>query len=97
MEILFSFSLDICPESGLLDLSHHFQRWRNRGPEEEETHSENETEALCWGQEDLCQIPGVRWGKGVHAEALPLGHIRPECSLEGLVLKLKLQYFGHLM
>ena len=23
--------------------------------------------------------------------------IRPECSLEGLMLKLKLQYFGHLM
>ena len=23
--------------------------------------------------------------------------LRPECSLEGLMLKLKLQYFGHLM
>ena len=26
-----------------------------------------------------------------------LKDIRPECSLEGLMLKLKLQYFGHLM
>ena len=26
-----------------------------------------------------------------------LGHIGPECSLVGLLLKLKLQYFGHLM
>ena len=26
-----------------------------------------------------------------------LKEIRPECSLEGLMLKLKLQYFGHLM
>ena len=26
-----------------------------------------------------------------------LREISPECSLEGLVLKLKLQYFGHLM
>ena len=26
-----------------------------------------------------------------------LKEIRPECSLEGLLLKLKLQYFGHLM
>ena len=26
-----------------------------------------------------------------------LKKISPECSLEGLVLKLKLQYFGHLM
>ena len=26
-----------------------------------------------------------------------LKEIRPECSLEGVMLKLKLQYFGHLM
>ena len=26
-----------------------------------------------------------------------LNEISPECSLEGLILKLKLQYFGHLM
>ena len=26
-----------------------------------------------------------------------LKEIRPKCSLEGLMLKLKLQYFGHLM
>ena len=26
-----------------------------------------------------------------------LKEIRPGCSLEGLMLKLKLQYFGHLM
>ena len=26
-----------------------------------------------------------------------LKEIGPECSLEGLILKLKLQYFGHLM
>ena len=28
---------------------------------------------------------------------VPLYEISPECSLEGLMLKLKLQYFGHLM
>ena len=27
----------------------------------------------------------------------PKGEISPGCSLEGLILKLKLQYFGHLM
>ena len=27
----------------------------------------------------------------------PKGQISPGCSLEGLMLKLKLQYFGHLM
>ena len=26
-----------------------------------------------------------------------LEEVSPECSLEGLILKLKLQYFGHLM
>ena len=26
-----------------------------------------------------------------------LKEIKPECSLQGLMLKLKLQYFGHLM
>ena len=26
-----------------------------------------------------------------------LKEINPECSLEGLILKVKLQYFGHLM
>ena len=26
-----------------------------------------------------------------------LKEISPECSLEGLILKLKLQYFGHMM
>ena len=32
-------------------------------------------------------------------EIKPLNHkeISPECSLEGLMLKLKLQYFGHLI
>ena len=29
--------------------------------------------------------------------SLDCKEIRPECSLEGLILKLKLQYFGHLM
>ena len=29
--------------------------------------------------------------------AHPKGTLSPECSLEGLMLKLKLQYFGHLM
>ena len=33
--------------------------------------------------------------KEIHQSILK--EIRPGCSLEGLVLKLKLQYFGHLM
>ena len=30
-------------------------------------------------------------------EVQPVQEISPGCSLEGLMLKLKLQYFGHLM
>ena len=30
-------------------------------------------------------------------QPVPLTEISPGCSLEGLMLKLKLQYFGHLM
>ena len=32
-----------------------------------------------------------------HAKNEGLKEISPECSLEGLMLKLRLQYFGHLM
>ena len=33
----------------------------------------------------------------VKKDEIFLGEISPGCSLEGLMLKLKLQYFGHLM
>ena len=38
----------------------------------------------------------VPWIAGRSNQSI-LKEIGPECSLEGLVLKLKLQYFGHLM
>ena len=34
---------------------------------------------------------------GVHSDSLILKEISPGCSLKGIVLKLKLQYSGHLM
>ena len=39
---------------------------------------------------------GVPWTAGRSNQSI-LKEISPECSLEGLMLKLKLQYFGHLM
>ena len=39
---------------------------------------------------------GVPWTAGRSNLSILKG-ISPECSLEGLMLKLKLQYFGHLM
>ena len=48
-------------------------------------------ELWCWRR--LLRVP---WTARRSNQAI-LREISPECSLEGLVLKLKLQYFGHLM
>ena len=48
-------------------------------------------ELWCWST--LFRVPWTaRW-----SNQPILKEISPECSLEGLMLKLKLQYFGHLM
>ena len=47
-------------------------------------------ELWCWRR--LLRVPWTaRYNQSI------LKEISPECSLEGLMLKLKLQYFGHLM
>ena len=48
-------------------------------------------ELLCWRR--LLRVP---WTARRSNQTI-LKEISPECSLEGLMLKLKLQYFGHLM
>ena len=48
-------------------------------------------ELWCWRR--LLRIP---WTARRSNQSI-LKEISPECSLEGLMLKLKLQYFGHLM
>ena len=48
-------------------------------------------ELWCWRR--LLRVP---WTARRSSQSI-LGEISPECSLEGLILKLKLQYFGHLM
>ena len=48
-------------------------------------------ELWCWKR--LLRVP---WPARRSNQSI-LKEISPECSLEGLVLKLKLQYFGHLM
>ena len=48
-------------------------------------------ELCCWRR--LLRVP---WTARRSNQSL-LKEISPECSLEGLMLKLKLQYFGHLM
>ena len=48
-------------------------------------------ELCCWRR--LLRVP---WTARRFNQSI-LKEISPECSLEGLMLKLKLQYFGHLM
>ena len=48
-------------------------------------------EVWCWRR--LLRLP---WTARISNQSI-LKEIRPGCSLEGLMLKLKLQYFGHLM
>ena len=47
----------------------------------------------CGVGEDSCESLGL----ARRSSQSTLKEISPECSLEGLMLKLKLQYFGHLM
>ena len=49
------------------------------------------SELWCWRR--LLRVP---WTARRSNQSI-LKEISPECSLEGLMLKLKLQYFGHLM
>ena len=48
-------------------------------------------ELWCWRR-----LLRVLWAARISNHSI-LKEISPECSLEGLMLKLKLQYFGHLM
>ena len=48
-------------------------------------------ELWCWRR--LLRVP---WAARKSSQSI-LKEISPECSLEGLMLKLKFQYFGHLM
>ena len=48
----------------------------------------------CGVGEDSCESLGLQ---GNPTNPSWLDEINPECSLEGLMLKLKLQFFGHLM
>jgi len=48
-------------------------------------------EVWCWRR--LLRVP---WTARRYNQSI-LEEISPECSLEGMMLKLKLQYFGHLM
>ena len=64
------------------------ESWTVKKAERQKIHA---LEVWCWRR--LLRFPWTarRSNKSI------LKEISPECSLEGLMLKLKLQYFGHLM
>ena len=49
------------------------------------------SELRCWRR--LLRVPWIAW----RSNQSILKEICPGCSLQGMMLKLKLQYFGHLM
>ena len=66
----------------------HFESWTIKKAEHQRIHA---FELWCWRR--LLRVP---WTARRSNQSI-LKEIRPEYSLEGLMLKLKLQYFGHLM
>ena len=53
-------------------------------------------ELWCWRRPRVVGLLRVPWSARRSNQSI-LKEISPGCSLEGLMLKLKLQYFGHLM
>ena len=77
----------ICKHISLPDYL-HVTCWTIKEAEHQRTDA---FELWCWRR--LLRVP---WTAGRSNQSL-LKEISPGCSLEGLMLKLKLQYFGHLM
>ena len=66
---------------------HRFESW----PIKKAEHQITDAFKLCWRR-----LLRVLWA-AMRSNQSILKEINPEYSLEGLMLKLKLQYFGHLM
>ena len=71
-----------------LVVMHECESWTIKKGEHQRTDA---FEMWCW--RTLLRVP---WTARRSNQSIP-NKISPECSLLGLMLKLKLQYFGHLM
>ena len=67
---------------------YEYESWTIKKAEHRRIHA---CELWCWRR--LSKVP---WTAG-RSNKLILKEINPEYTLEGLMLQLKLQYFGHLM
>ena len=91
----FHFTPHYCADKGLYSQSYHFssshvwmENWTIKKAECQRTDA---FELWCWRR--LLRVP---WTTR-RSNQLFLKEINPKYSLEGLMMKLKLQYFGHLM
>ena len=75
-------------QSSASSSSHVWERWTIKKAERQRIDA---FELWCWRR--LLRVPGT----ARRSNQSILKEISPEYSLEGLMLKLKLQYFGHLM
>ena len=87
------FPLDICQTlqffiKGILVVMYGCESWTVKKAEHQRI---NDFELWCWRR--LLRVP---WTARKFNQSI-LKEISPGCSLEGMMLKLKLQYFGHLM
>ena len=71
--------------------SGHVWMWESWTVKKAEQRKSDPFELCCWRR--LLRVP---WTARRSSQSI-LKEISPGCSLEGLMLKLKLQYFGHLM
>ena len=72
----------------LLVVMYRYKRWTIKKAEHWRIDA---FEVWCWRR--LLRAPWTAW----RSNQSILNEINPDCSMEGLLLKLKLQYFGHLM
>ena len=70
------------------EVMHECESWTTKKAEHQRI---DDFELWCWRR--LLRVPQT----ARRSNQSILKEISPECSLEGLMLKLKLQYFGHLM
>ena len=83
----FYAKLHLAKAMGFLVVMYGYESWTIKKAERQRIDA---LELRCWRR--LLRVP---WAAR-RSKQLILKEINPECSLGGLMLKLKLQYFGHL-
>ena len=83
--------LNYCYIENTFNTPNQWNEWESWAIKKSECRRTDAFKLWCWGR--LLRVP---WTTSRSNQSI-LKEINPEYSLEGLMLKLKLQYFGHLM